>query len=154
MWFYSQGIKRPSPPQRWRWYVHSLHPNARRSDSSIESLITDLALAKACVPSFTLTSLKWLASILDTHPPSAIITHAHFVPQLLELIADHHELDNHTLILSGEDERANQLLRSQPGIKVFNLEGVEESGLDEPPPPLPTARRCFLPLVILNIILV
>ena len=54
-------------------------------------MISDLALASHSIPSFTLTSKALLSPFLDSHPPSAIITDAEFLPHLLELIYDIHE---------------------------------------------------------------
>lgn len=39
---------------------------------------------------------------MDSHPPSAIITHARFLPHVLELIYDSNESEHHTVIVVGE----------------------------------------------------
>jgi hypothetical protein len=61
-----------------------------------------LALAAHGIPSFTLTSLSLLSEVLESHPPSAIVTHASFLPQLLELIYDSAEGEHHTVIVVGD----------------------------------------------------
>ena len=67
-----------------------------------EFLIADLALASNAIPSFTLTSMSLLSSVLENHPPSAIITEAEFLPHLLELIYDSHEGSHHTVVVVGK----------------------------------------------------
>jgi hypothetical protein len=67
-----------------------------------EYLLTDLALATHGIPSFTLSSLSLLSEVLETHPPSAIVTDASFLPQLLELIYDSAEGEHHTVVVVGD----------------------------------------------------
>ncbi|KDQ59521.1 hypothetical protein JAAARDRAFT_33097 [Jaapia argillacea MUCL 33604] len=96
-------------------------------NDSIEFLITDLALASHQMASFTLTSLSLLSPLLESHPPSAIITHAHFLPQLLELIYDSHEHGHHTIIVVGEIN--GEVARKGLGVtKVFEWAEVEKAG--------------------------
>ncbi|KAJ7285654.1 acetyl-CoA synthetase [Mycena rebaudengoi] len=72
-------------------------------NDSIEFIISDMALAAHSIPSFTLASAKLLASVLESHPPTAIITHASMLTQILELIYDAGEANrNHTIIVVGE----------------------------------------------------
>lgn len=75
--------------------------------SKQEFLISDLALSCRSIPSFTLSSISLLSPLLDSHPPSAIITHADFLPHLLELVYDTREGSHHTIIVVGS-----------PGVKV------------------------------------
>ncbi|KAI6111474.1 hypothetical protein EDD17DRAFT_1107278 [Pisolithus thermaeus] len=72
-------------------------------NDGIEFLIADLALAKRSIASMTLCSPKLLSRVLETHPPTAIITDAGFVPLLLELIYDAQEHD-HKIIVVGKYE--------------------------------------------------
>ncbi|EPQ58407.1 hypothetical protein GLOTRDRAFT_137130 [Gloeophyllum trabeum ATCC 11539] len=95
-------------------------------DDSIEFLIADLALASHSIPSFTLTSLDLLSPVLESHPPSAIITHASFLPQLLELIYDSAETNHHTIIVVGEDGLAGTKMLA--GVRVLKFADVEKTG--------------------------
>lgn len=72
-------------------------------NDGIEFLIADLALAKHSITSMTLCSSKLLSRVLETHPPTAIITDAEFIPLLLEQIYDAAEHD-HKIIVVGKYE--------------------------------------------------
>jgi hypothetical protein len=67
-----------------------------------EFLITELALASHSIPSLTLASPSLLYSVLESHPPTAIVVEGNFLPDLLELIFKRHELANHFIIVVGE----------------------------------------------------
>ncbi|KZT28514.1 acetyl-CoA synthetase-like protein [Neolentinus lepideus HHB14362 ss-1] len=97
-------------------------------DDSIEFLIADLALASHSIASFTLTSLDLLTPVLERHPPSAIITHGSFLPQLLELIYDSAESSgHHTIIVVGEAPTGPKMLS---GVRVLKWEDIEKNGRD------------------------
>jgi long-chain acyl-CoA synthetase len=103
-------------------------------NDGIEFLITDLALASRGIPSFTLSSLSLLSPVLESHPPSAIVTHAEFVPQLLELIHDSVEGEHHTVIYVGELKTD---IKSS-NVKVISWEQLEREGAEgEPLPEVP-----------------
>jgi len=100
-------------------------------NDGIEFLITDLALASHSIPSFTLSSLSLLSPVLQNHPPSAIVTHASFLPTLLELIHDSHETEHHTVIVVGESEFTKR--RDFGPIQLFNWEDIEKQGSSADP---------------------
>jgi long-chain acyl-CoA synthetase len=92
----------------------------------LEYLLTDLALASHNIPSFTLSSLSLLSPVLESHPPSAIVTHAVFVPQLLELIHDSAEHGHHTIIYLGTlttNVKSNN-------VKLINWDALERDGAE------------------------
>jgi long-chain acyl-CoA synthetase len=71
-----------------------------------EFLITELALASHSIPSLTLAVPSLLSPVLESHPPTAIIVDGNFLPHLLELIYELHELVHHFIIVVGEaDEK-------------------------------------------------
>ncbi|KAJ7470569.1 hypothetical protein FB451DRAFT_1254140 [Mycena latifolia] len=98
-------------------------------NDSIEFIISDLALASHSIPTLTLTSSNLLASVLESHPPSAIITHAFMLTQLLELIYDAGEGNrNHTIIVVGEPSpQAMASVASR--VKVHKWSDVEREGI-------------------------
>ncbi|KIY67707.1 acetyl-CoA synthetase-like protein [Cylindrobasidium torrendii FP15055 ss-10] len=94
----------------------------------IEFLISDLALASHSIPSFTISSSDVLSSVLDSHPPSAIIADAHFLPTLLELIYDAGEVgQHHTIIVVGEPTR-QAMASVASSVKVYSWDDVEREG--------------------------
>ncbi|TDL27569.1 acetyl-CoA synthetase-like protein [Rickenella mellea] len=97
-------------------------------NDGIEFIITDLALASHSIPSFTLTSLTLLTAVLESHPPSAIVLHASFVSQVLELIIENHEFAQHTLIVVGDDGMPKNLDRYRNKVKILRWEDVEGEG--------------------------
>ncbi|KAJ7694171.1 hypothetical protein B0H17DRAFT_1058042 [Mycena rosella] len=98
-------------------------------NDSIEFIISDLALASHSIPSFTLTSSNLLAPVLESHPPSAIITHASMLHQLLELIYDAGEASrNHTIIVVGEPS-AQAMASVASKVKVLKWADVEREGI-------------------------
>ncbi|KAJ7752042.1 hypothetical protein B0H16DRAFT_1547206 [Mycena metata] len=98
-------------------------------NDSIEFLISDLALASHSIPSFTLSASNLLSPVLESHPPSAIITHASMLTQILELIYDAGEASrNHTIIVVGEPSpQAMASVASK--VKVLKWEDVEREGV-------------------------
>ncbi|KZT44133.1 hypothetical protein SISSUDRAFT_977041 [Sistotremastrum suecicum HHB10207 ss-3] len=101
-------------------------------NDSLDWLITDLALAQSSIASFTTPSLRLLVPLLDTHPPSAIVIEAHFVPTLLETLTESHDARHHTVIVRGEDPAAIQLLQAQSVIKWFQFEKIESEAALRP----------------------
>ncbi|KAI6108494.1 AMP-dependent synthetase/ligase [Pisolithus croceorrhizus] len=60
-------------------------------NDSNKFLIADLALMKYSIAAMTLCSPKLLSHVLETHPPTAIITNMKFIPLLLEYEGKHHQ---------------------------------------------------------------
>ncbi|KAJ6546491.1 hypothetical protein DFH09DRAFT_1040107 [Mycena vulgaris] len=98
-------------------------------NDSLEFIISDLALASHSIPSFTLASSSLLASVLESHPPSAIIIHASMLSQILELIYDAGEASrNHTIVVVGEP--SSQAMASVASkVKVLKWADVEREGI-------------------------
>jgi long-chain acyl-CoA synthetase len=94
----------------------------------IEFLISDLALASHGIPSFTLSSLSLLSSVLESHPPSAVITHASFLPHLLELIYDSAEHEHHTIIVVGQPAGGIGLEKMKDHVNVVSWNELESEG--------------------------
>lgn len=97
-------------------------------NDSVEWLITDLALSKIMVPSFTISSLEFLAPVLEHYPPSAIVCHVDLVPQLLELIADSNESSHHKLFVVGRNSEAEAHLTAQASLQKHSWEDLELTG--------------------------
>ncbi|GJE86971.1 acetyl-CoA synthetase-like protein [Phanerochaete sordida] len=95
-------------------------------NDSLEFVLSDLALSAYSIPSFTLTSISLLSPVLETHPPSAIITEAEFLPQLLELIYDTNEGSHHTVIVVGEPNVKNVQGLNQ--VRVIKFSDLEKEG--------------------------
>ena len=70
--------------------------------------------------------MSLLSTVLENHPPSAIITEAEFLPQLLELIYDSHESSHHTVIVVGEPAKKYDHGLNQ--IKVVQFAELERQG--------------------------
>ncbi|KAF8160591.1 hypothetical protein BJ912DRAFT_1150914 [Pholiota molesta] len=111
----------------------------------LEFIVADLALASHSIKSITLSSSTLLSAVLDTHQPSAIITHAFLLPQLLELIYDsdgrHTE---HTFIVVGEP--TPQVMASvASNVKVLKFADLEHEGfkVEKILSPVPKATDVF-----------
>ncbi|KAF9002020.1 acetyl-CoA synthetase [Cyathus striatus] len=97
-------------------------------NDGLEFVISDLALAAHSILSLTLSSTNLLAPILESHPPSAIITHAFLLPQILELIYDSGEQNGqHTIIVVG-DPSAEAMASVASKVKVLRFTDVEREG--------------------------
>ncbi|KAF7363278.1 Acetyl-CoA synthetase [Mycena sanguinolenta] len=98
-------------------------------NDSIEFIIADMALASHSIPSFTLAASNLVASVLESHPPSAIITHASMLTQILELIYDAGEGSrNHTIVVVGEPSpQAMASVASK--VNVLKWSDVEREGI-------------------------
>ncbi|KAI0747958.1 acetyl-CoA synthetase-like protein [Daedaleopsis nitida] len=112
-------------------------------NDGIELLVSDLALASYSVPTFTLSSLSLLSSVLESHPPSVIITEASFLNHLLELIYDSNESEHHTIVLVGDV--ADGKFPRLNNIKIFNWADLERQGaaIDKPVLPTPDINDVF-----------
>ncbi|TCD65411.1 hypothetical protein EIP91_002710 [Steccherinum ochraceum] len=118
-------------------------------NDGIEFLITDLALASHSIPSFTLATLQVLSPVLESHPPSAIVVQADFLPQLLELIHDSNEGTHHTVIVVGEVD-VKKYTRGFGAFKLLKWDDVERQGAKEAveprtPGPLDVFTVSFFP---------
>lgn len=86
-----------------------------------------MALASHSIPSLTLSTAALLSSVLESHPPSAIIANAEILPQLLELIYDDNQARHHTIIVVGQpSSHAMATVASQ--VKVLLWPDVEREG--------------------------
>ncbi|KAF8212433.1 hypothetical protein K438DRAFT_1567350 [Mycena galopus ATCC 62051] len=98
-------------------------------NDSIEFIIADLALASHSIPSFTLSAANLLSSVLESHPPSAIITHASMLTQILELIYDAGEGGrNHTIVVVG-DPSPQAMASVASKVNVLKWSDVEREGV-------------------------
>lgn len=92
--------------------------------------MSDLALASHSIQSLTLTSATLLSPILDAHQPSAIITHAFLLPQLLELIYDASadgRRPDYTIIIVGTPSTA-AMASVASNVRVCSFDDVEAEG--------------------------
>ncbi|KAJ3559882.1 hypothetical protein NM688_g72 [Phlebia brevispora] len=105
-----------------------------------EFVVSDLALASHSIPSFTLSSKSLLSPCLESHPPSAIITEAEFLPQLLELVYDIKEGSHYPIIVVGEPK-----IKVDDNMRVFKWEDIERRGaqLPEVPPTASDPKQVF-----------
>lgn len=105
-------------------------------NDGLEFLIMDLALASRSIPSFTITSLSLLSTVLESHPPSAIVVQVEFLPQLLELIYDASEQGHHTVIVVGEQSRDKDYSKLGKSVNFVKFDDIEREGSNaqfEPP---------------------
>ncbi|KAH6918885.1 acetyl-CoA synthetase [Coprinopsis sp. MPI-PUGE-AT-0042] len=98
-------------------------------NDSLEFILTDLALASHSIVSYTLSSANLVSSVLDSHRPSAIVTHSFMLSSILELIYDSDERDvQYTIILV--DEPDNRTLASvASNISVLKFSDIEREGV-------------------------
>ncbi|KAF6764871.1 acetyl-CoA synthetase [Ephemerocybe angulata] len=94
----------------------------------VEFLLSDLALASHSILTYTLSSSTLLTPVLESHHPTAVITHAFMLPSLLELIYDHSDVSvQHTIIVVGEPS-ASALSSVASNVTVLNFADVEREG--------------------------
>ncbi|KAK0210546.1 hypothetical protein DFS33DRAFT_1293946 [Desarmillaria ectypa] len=98
-------------------------------NDSLEFIISDMALAMHSIPSFTITATNLLAGILESHPPTVIVTHAELLLQLLELIYDAGESEQHHIIVIVGEPSAQAMARVASKVKVLKWEDVEREGV-------------------------
>jgi long-chain acyl-CoA synthetase len=110
-----------------------------------EFLISDFALASLSIPSFTITSPSLLSPVLESHPPSAIITHGHFLPYILELIFDANESEHHTVIVVGDFD-STIVAKAKDVVKVVKWADVERAGTTGEPITCVPPSQLFLHL--------
>jgi long-chain acyl-CoA synthetase len=91
-----------------------------------EFLIADLSLAAQSIPSFTLTSPSLLSLVLQSHPPSAIITTIEFLPHVLELIYDSAERGHHTIIVTGGTDLKG--ITQAKNVNILRFSDIENDG--------------------------
>ncbi|CAA7267615.1 unnamed protein product [Cyclocybe aegerita] len=95
----------------------------------LEFVVADLALASHSITSLTLSSPNLLTPVLEAHPPSAIITHAFLLPQLLEHIYDSGDRKaEHVIVVVGEP--TTQAMASvASNVKVLHYVDIEREGV-------------------------
>lgn len=95
-----------------------------------EFIVTDLALASHSITSLTLSSATLLSSVLESYAPSAIITHAFFLPQLLELIYETEEKRTTEYIIVAVGEPTPQAMSSvASNVKILSFANLEREGV-------------------------
>ena len=95
-----------------------------------EFIVTDLALASHSITSLTLSSATLLSPVLESYAPSAIITHAFFLPQLLELIYETEEKRTTEYIVVVVGEPTPQAMSSvASNIKILSFANLEREGV-------------------------
>ncbi|KAI0781105.1 acetyl-CoA synthetase-like protein [Trametes elegans] len=112
-------------------------------NDSLEFIIADLALASQSIPSYTLSSLSVLSPVLDSHPPSVIVTQADFLNHLLELIYDLDEDRQYTVVVVGSFEGVK--LPRQSNVRLLKWDDVEREGAhaEKLPLPIPNPNQVF-----------
>ncbi|KAI0086291.1 acetyl-CoA synthetase-like protein [Irpex rosettiformis] len=105
-------------------------------NDGLEFLIADMALSSNSIPSLTLTSSSLLSQVFDEYSPTAIITHADFLPQLLELVYDANEASNHTIIVVGQPNA--KLVRQLAQVRILQWDDIERQGAQLEPVEVPT----------------
>jgi long-chain acyl-CoA synthetase len=111
-----------------------------------EFIVTDLALASHSITSLTLSSATLLSPVLESNAPSAIITHAFFLPQLLELIYETEEKRATEYVVVVVGEPTPQAMSSvASNIKILSFANLEREGVkvEKVLSPLPS-RSLFL----------
>uniref|UniRef100_A0A8H7Y1P5 AMP-dependent synthetase/ligase domain-containing protein n=1 Tax=Psilocybe cubensis TaxID=181762 RepID=A0A8H7Y1P5_PSICU len=97
-------------------------------NDSLEFVVADLALAAHSILSITLATSDLLDPVLDAHTPSAIITHAFLLPQLLELIYEGGErAREYAIILVGEPS-PQAMASVASNVKIYNFTEIERQG--------------------------
>ncbi|PPQ89064.1 hypothetical protein CVT25_006436 [Psilocybe cyanescens] len=98
-------------------------------NDSLEFIVADLALAAHSITSLTLSSASLLAPVLEKHTPTAIVTHAFLLPQLLELIYESAErkTTEHVIVVVGEPT-PQAMASVASNIKVYNFAELERQG--------------------------
>ena len=95
-----------------------------------EFIVTDLALASHSITSLTLSSATLLSPVLESYAPSAIITHAFFLPQLLELIYETEEKRSTEYLVVVVGEPTPQAMSSvASNIKILSFASLEREGV-------------------------
>ena len=98
--------------------------------SVVEFLIADLALAAKSITTMTISSSELLAEILDSHPPSAIITDSDFLSHIVEQIYDLNQHSHTTVIIVGDPGSVIAKLAGEMDLLLFN--DIEKEGVSNP----------------------
>ena len=111
-----------------------------------EFIVVDLALASHSITSFTLSSATLLSPILESHAPSAIITHAFFLPKLLELIYESKKRTAEHIIVVVGDPTSQAMSSVASNIKIMTFANLEREGVkvEKVLSPLPSPSLLFL----------
>jgi len=97
-------------------------------DDGIDFVVTDLALASQSIPTFTISRLSLLSTVLENHPPSAIVTNAEFLPHILELIYDSNEHNHHTVVVVGDLDADKDYTKIAKHVNLIRFNDVEKIG--------------------------
>lgn len=92
----------------------------------IEFLIADLAFAAKSITTMTISSSELLAEVLDSHPPSTIITDSDFLSHIVEQIYDLNQHNNTTVIVVGDPGNVAVKLAKEMDLLLFN--DIEKDG--------------------------
>ncbi|PIL23838.1 hypothetical protein GSI_13589 [Ganoderma sinense ZZ0214-1] len=95
-------------------------------NDGIEFLVADLALSALLVPTFTVASASVISPVLESHPPSVIITNPELLQHVLELIYDAHESEHHTIVVTGDISGLN--LPKVDHVKILMWDDIEADG--------------------------
>jgi long-chain acyl-CoA synthetase len=69
-----------------------------------------------------------LSTVLESHPPSAIVVDAEFLPLLLELICDTSEQGHHTVIVVGELGSGRSYTKQARLVNLVKFADLEREG--------------------------
>ncbi|GJJ12182.1 hypothetical protein Clacol_006423 [Clathrus columnatus] len=93
-----------------------------------EFLITDLALSKISVTSFTMSTPSLLSKSLESFTPTTIFIDQSILETLLEHISDVHQSAHHSIIVFGDEKQASVSLSQKLGIRILRWEDILEKG--------------------------
>ncbi|TFK26386.1 acetyl-CoA synthetase [Coprinopsis marcescibilis] len=98
-------------------------------NDGIEFVLTDLALATHSIVSYTLAQATLLSAVLDSHSPSAIVTHGFMLPALLELIYDSGDRNQQHTIILVDDASPQAIASSASNINILRFADIEREGV-------------------------
>ncbi len=78
------------------------------------------------MPTFTVASSGVISPVLESHPPSVIITNAELLQHILELIYDAHESEHHTIVVTGDINGLK--LPKLDHVKILMWDDIEADG--------------------------
>lgn len=96
----------------------------------LEFLVADLAFAAKSITTMTISSSELLAEVLDSHPPSAIITDSDFLSHIVEQIYDLNRHNHTTVIVVGDLGGVGTSLAKEMDIIKFS--DIEKDGSSNP----------------------
>ena len=96
----------------------------------VEFLIADLAFAANSITTMTISSPEILASVMDSHPPSAIITDSDFLSHIIEQVFDLNQHNHTTVIVVGDPGNVGAKLAGE--IDLLRFVDIEREGAVNP----------------------